>query len=151
ARSETLVDSLGRKDTEHRMLFDAIPALIWLKDRSNRILRCNRWAAETAGMTVADMEGHETAELYPDEANKYWHDDLAVIESGQPKLGIVELHQIGSGAKIWVRTDKLPYRDETGEVIGVLVFAIDISALKRAEEDRDRLLSLERSARAQAE
>src|SRR5262245_12634230 len=56
ARHETLVESLGRLDTEHRMLFDAIPAMIWLKDANNRILRCNRSAAQTAGVAVSDME-----------------------------------------------------------------------------------------------
>jgi PAS domain S-box-containing protein len=151
AQHESLIDMLGRKDTEHRQLFDAIPAMIWLKDLDNRIMRCNLSAAKTAGKTVQEMEWHHTAEFYPDEAGKYWSDDLEVIQSGRPKLGIVELHQVGSGEKIWIRTDKIPYRDETGTIVGVLVFALDISAEKRAEDERDSLLARERILRAEAE
>jgi PAS domain S-box-containing protein len=125
--------------------------MVWLKDRNNRILRCNRLAAESAGRTVADMESQQTSEFYPEEADKYWKDDLEVIESGGPKLGIIERYQISGGQKIWIRTDKIPYRDESGAIIGVLVFAIDISALKHAEEERDELLTRERRARSQAE
>ena len=38
-------------------------------------------------------------------------DDLEVILSGQPKLGIVEPYRTGSGERTWVQTDKVPYTD----------------------------------------
>ena len=44
-----------------------------------------------------------------------------------------------------MRTDKIPYRDEDGEIVGVIVFAVDIServsaeeALQRAHEELER-------------
>jgi PAS domain S-box-containing protein len=39
-----------------------------------------------------------------------------------------------SGEKRWVRTDKIPYRDDNGEIVGVIVFALDITDRKLAEE-----------------
>ena len=48
-----------------------------------------------------------------------------------PKLGIVELYQTSSGEKRWVKTDKVPYRDPQENVIGVLVFAQDITERKQ--------------------
>jgi PAS domain S-box-containing protein len=45
----------------------------------------------------------------------------------------VELYHMASGEKRWVQTDKVPYRDSQGHVIGVLVFAQDITERKRAE------------------
>jgi len=83
---------------------------------------------------VAEVEGQSTYDLYPDEAEKYHQDDLEVIVSGQPKLGIVEPYETGTGEKRWVQTDKVPYRDVDGTVRGVLVFAQDITERKRAEE-----------------
>jgi len=70
---------------------------------------------------VAEVEGQLTSDLYPEEAEQYYQDDLSVIASGRPKLGIVELYQMASGEKRWVQTDKVPYRDPQGNVIGVLV------------------------------
>lgn len=124
---------LRRQQIEQQALLDLIPAMVWYKDAHNRILRANRRAAESINKTVAEIEGQSTYDLYPDEAEKYHQDDLEVIVSGKPKLGIVELYRTGSGEKRWVQTDKVPYRDADGTVLGVLVFAQDITDRKRSE------------------
>src|SRR5262245_50478033 len=130
---------------EMEVLLDSMPAFIWYKDCENRILRANRLAAESMGLSVDQLEGRSTYDLYPDEASKYHHDDLEVIRSGEPKLGIVEVLTTASGEKRWVRTDKIPYRNEAGEIVGVIVFAVDIServgaeeALQRAHDELER-------------
>ena len=124
---------LQLQQIEQQVLLDLIPAMVWYKDSQNRILRVNRHAAESINKTVAELEGKSTYDLYPEEAEKYYQDDLAVMASGQPKLGIVELYEIAAGHKRWVQTDKVPYRDSQGNVIGVLVFAQDITARREAE------------------
>jgi PAS domain S-box-containing protein len=124
---------LLRQQIEQQVLLDLIPAMVWYKDSQNRILRANQHAAESINKTVQEVEGKSTYDLYPDEAEKYHQDDLAVIASGQPKLGIVELYEIAPGHKRWVQTDKVPYRDAQGNVIGVLVFAQDITERRQAE------------------
>ncbi len=123
-----------RQQEELRIIFDRMPANVWYKDRHNVILRANRAAAAVAGLPPAEVEGRSTWELFPNDAAQYHRDDLDVIESGRPKLGIVERLQTASGDTRWVRTDKLPYRDEHGTIVGVLVFAVDITEQKRAEE-----------------
>jgi protein-histidine pros-kinase len=125
---------LRLQQIKQQALLDLIPAMVWYKDAHNRILRANRRAAESINKTVAEVEGESTYDLYPEEAEKYHQDDLEVIVSGQPQLGIVELYQTGSGEKRWVQTDKVPYRDTDGTVLGVLVFAQDITDRKRTEE-----------------
>jgi PAS domain S-box-containing protein len=123
---------------EMEVLLDSVPAFIWYKDCENRILRANRLAAESMGLSVDQVEGRSAYDLYPDEAAKYHDDDLEVIRSGEPKLGIVEFLTTASGEKRWVRTDKIPYRNDTGEIVGVIVFAVDISERVRAEEALQR-------------
>ena len=124
---------LLQQQIEQQVLLDLIPAMVWYKDAHNRILRANRHAAESINKTVAEVEGQTTSALYPEEAEQYHRDDLQVIASGRPKLGIVEPYQTASGEKRWVRTDKVPYRDPQGNVIGVLVFAQDITERRQAE------------------
>jgi PAS domain S-box-containing protein len=125
---------IRKQQEEYRLIFDSVPAMIWYKDDKNKMLRVNKLAASIKGSTVEQMEGKYTEEFYPDEAADYLKDDLDVVCSGKPKLGIVERHETGTGKKIWVSTDKLPYRNEKGEVTGVLVFALDISRQKEIEE-----------------
>jgi PAS domain S-box-containing protein len=125
--------TLLQQQIEQQVLLDLIPAMVWYKDTHNRIVRANRHAAESMNKTVAEVEGQLTSDLYPEEAEQYYEDDLQVIVSGLPKLGIVELYHMASGEKRWVQTDKVPYRDSQGHVIGVLVFAQDITERKRAE------------------
>jgi PAS domain S-box-containing protein len=124
---------LLHQQIEQQALLDLIPAMVWYKDSQNRILRANRRAAESINKSVAEVEGQSTYDLYPEEAEKYHQDDLAVIASGHPKLGIVELYESSPGQKRWVQTDKPPYRDAQGNVVGVLVFAQDITEHKQVE------------------
>ncbi len=128
---------------QDRLLFDTVPAMIWVKDRNNRILRANKFAAATKGMTSQEMEGKSTEELYPDEAAKYHRDDLEVIESKTPKLGIVEPYQDHTGTKRWVRTDKIPFFDSQGNAVGVIVFATDQTEQKSIEEELRYRIKLE--------
>jgi PAS domain S-box-containing protein len=126
-----------------RAILDSVPAFIWYKDADNRIIRANRPAAESLGLSVATVEGRSTYDLYPEDAAQYHRDDLEVIRSGEPKLGIVEPLRTASGTRRWIRTDKVPYRDETGQVVGVIVFSVDITERINAEvalrEARDSL------------
>jgi len=132
-------ERLHQARKEQQMIFDSVPAMIWYKDGNNRILRANRTAAHTIGRPVAELEGHYVHEFYPPEdAAKYHQDDLEVIGTGQAKLGIVEPLLTSTGQKRWIRTDKVPYRDEAGRVVGVLVFAMDIT-------DSQQLAALEAS------
>ena len=136
-------DITARKRTEEKLdlvrkelqdILDSVPAMIWYKDKENRILRANKPAAESIGLSPEELAGRSTYDLFPKDAAKYHADDLDVIRSGQPKLDIVEPYQVGQDTR-WVRTDKIPYRNETGEIAGVVVFAQDITEHKRAETE----------------
>jgi polar amino acid transport system substrate-binding protein len=112
---------------ETQVLLDLIPAFVWYKDTHNRILRCNRAAAEAIGLSVKEVEGRSTQEFYPQDASKYFRDDVEVINSGQAKLGISETVVTASGKKLWVRTDKVPVRRIDGTVAGLIVFSVDVT------------------------
>ncbi len=61
-----------------------------------------------------------------------------------PTFGIEESLLDGDGRERWVRTDKVPYRDKDGRVIGIVVMAQDITESRRAEEalcEREELFS----------
>jgi PAS domain S-box-containing protein len=130
----TAQDFSGTYDGFLDLVYPLIPALVWYKNDHNEIIRANRLAAESITCTPEQIEGRSTYDLYPDEAEQYYRDDLEVLRSGHPKLGIEELYQTSSGEKRWIRTDKVPYRDPQGQVMGVLVFAQDITEARQAQQ-----------------
>lgn len=129
----TAEHALRTQQEEQQIIFDSVPAMIWFKDRHNRILRVNDRVAELIGLPKDQIEGRSTYDLYPSMAAKYHIDDLEVIESGKPKFGIIEEMETAELGTRWVCTDKIPYRNEQGEVIGVVVFAVDVTDRKTAE------------------
>jgi PAS domain S-box-containing protein len=128
---------------ELRVLFDMMPAMIWFKDTENNILRINKRAADAAGKPVAELEGKSVREIYPQEAAKYFADDLEVIQSGIPKLGIVEMLKSRDGKELWVQTDKVPVSDKDGKVISIVVMAQDITESKQLEQQFRQVQKME--------
>jgi PAS domain S-box-containing protein len=119
---------------EQQTIFDSVPAMIWYKDTKNNFVRVNRAVALSVGKPLEAIEGKSAYEIFPDEAERYYQDDLEVINSGQPKLGILEEMGTAGGEKRWVQTDKIPYRADGGDITGVLLLTVDITERKRAEE-----------------
>ena len=131
---------LQRQKTELRLLFDWMPAMVWFKNTENGILRANKRAAEVTGKPVEEIEGKPSLEIYSKTEAKYYSDDLEVIRSGAPKLGIIETLRNRQGKELWIQTDKVPVCDVDGKVTGIIVMSQDITERKRAEESL-RLLS----------
>jgi len=123
----------GTKPADIETILDACPALIFYKDRENRFIRVNMAMAKAMGLPKAALEGKSLSEIYPEHAGDYWEDDREVMESGRPKYNIVEPLKT-QGVVRWVQTDKIPYRDEDGKVIGVIGFSVDITERKKAED-----------------
>jgi PAS domain S-box-containing protein len=122
-----------KQQSEYQTIFNSVPAMIWYVDKDNTVLRANQLAVHTTGLGLEEIQGQSAYDLYPDEAAQYHKDTLDVISSGKPKEGIIEPYQVASGEKRWVRTDKIPYRDDQGNIVGVIVFAVDITAEKQAQ------------------
>jgi PAS domain S-box-containing protein len=118
-----------------------VPASIFYKDKENRFIRVNKACTEFLGKPKEELEGKSCFEIFPrDHAEDFWRDDKAVMASEHAKRNIIEPVEILKGT-MWVRTDKIPYRDEKGNIMGVIGFAVDITERKRAEEQVKASLS----------
>ncbi len=127
-------DALRKQQEEQQIIFHAAPLMILYKDRENRILRANRAAALANGVEVEELEGRTDSEHAAEQAEKHHRDDLDVIRSSNPKLGILEEFQTPSGEMRMLHTDKIPYRDQHGNIIGVIVFSTDVTEAHHARE-----------------
>src|SRR5712692_1333823 len=125
-------EALRKQQEEQGIIFHSAPAMIWYKDTENRILRANKAAAESVGFSIEQMEGKFVHEFSPEYAAEYYQDDLEVIRTGVPMLGVVQQYVTAAGERRWGRADKIPYRDHAGNIIGVIIFATDITEQQRA-------------------
>lgn len=142
---------LLRQQTELQMILDSVPAFIFYKDREHRMLRVNAEVLRVTGRRREEVEGRTETENGSPYAESYYRDEKEVVASGEPKRGIVERLVTTAGDR-WMRTDKFPYRDEQGRIIGVVGFAFDITEQVRAEATKERQLQvIEGIRRAQEE
>lgn len=129
---EAQAKALDAVQIELRSVLDTVPALIWYKDDKNKILRLNQAAATSMGMTVEDVEGQCTYDLFGESAKDYHDADLKVFNSGVAIRGLVEPFTPDSGEQRWVQTDKIPFTDGA-DGPRILVVSTDITELKEQE------------------
>jgi PAS domain-containing protein len=60
-------EDLARQRAELQAIFDALPASVFVKDRSNRFLRANQVFADSLGLPRAQIENRSAFDLFPAE------------------------------------------------------------------------------------
>lgn len=118
-----------------QLVLDTIPARVFWKDLNLNYLGCNHLFARDAGLaSPKEIVGRSDYQLgWTDQSERYRQDDLAVIQSGEPKINYEEPQTTPKGGLIWLRTSKIPLRDDVGRIIGVMGTYEEITELKRAE------------------
>jgi PAS domain S-box-containing protein len=128
--------SLDYRENIYQEVLDSIPAFVFWKDKNNNMLGFNLAYQKAVNISRDELLSKTGFDLFPD-AQKYWIDDLEVINSGVPKLNIVEEVIIPPNKSIWFKTDKTPLRDESGKIIGVIGVSIDITELRNTQNKLD--------------
>ncbi len=127
--------TLARVGAEYQTIFDAVPTLIWFKDRHNRYLRLNPAAAAAFGRPADQIEGHTAHDFLPEDLARRDHqEDLDVLRSGRPKRGLLLTLPSASGQPLTLQVTKLPSHGADGAVSGVIGLATDISERQRVTE-----------------
>jgi diguanylate cyclase (GGDEF)-like protein/PAS domain S-box-containing protein len=132
-------DELKRMDDAWFLnaIMENVSDSIYFKDRQCRIQKASRKMALTNGMdTPEKLIGKTDIDLYGEEfGEKTQIDDMHVMETGQPLIGVVESHRLPTGETNWTSTSKLPLKNDKGDIIGLLGITREINDLKRTELD----------------
>ena len=131
---DAAIKHIGRDERYQRALLDAFPFLVWLKDTESRFLAVNQALANVAGQAgPAALIGRTDLDFFPEHlAETYRHNDTLVMRDRCSKT-ILERFAIGERS-VWYETYKAPVTDSSGNLLGTVGFARDISDLKKAEE-----------------
>lgn len=127
---------------EYKTILDAVPAFVCYKDCENRVLRANAYTSLNLGLPIEEIEGRSLFELLPQDAAKLYAQDLEVIKSGKPMLGLLQsIVSPMSGETKWLNLDKIPHRNEHGEIVGVVIVAKDITEQKLLNDQKEDLVA----------
>ncbi len=104
-------------------MFEHIPGVSFFAKNADLQLVCgNRAFWSRLGFSSEEqMIGKTDFELFPASlAENFRRDDLEVLETGKPKLKIIELFFNRQSLPDWYLTNKFPVRNAKGKVIGLM-------------------------------
>jgi PAS domain S-box-containing protein len=127
------VYSEQREGWDHQMLtaiLDSSPDLIFVKDAECRYMVGNRAHLKRMGKSsVSEIFGKTVFDFFPEErAKQAYAAEKVIIESGVPVLNLREDDE----GKSYL-SNKVPFRDEEGRVLGFVGISRDITDLRQAQ------------------
>ncbi|HYI01915.1 PAS domain-containing protein, partial [Hyalangium sp.] len=127
-----------------------IPHSVFWKDREGVFLGCNdAFARQLSLAAPQEIIGHSDPDFGfpPEQLRDFRRDDLEVVNSGKPILGIEEPFRGPDGKDRWLLTSKVPLLDPDGNVWSVLGIFADITEQRRqGDQLQEALLQVERHA-----
>jgi PAS domain S-box-containing protein len=131
-------EELSRSRNMLSHIMNSIPQSIFWKDRQSVYQGCNQVFARQAGVSTPDMIIGKCDFDLPwsrEESDGYRADDRDVMEQGMAKYHIPESQRQCDGSVLWLDTTKIPLRDGSGSVEGVLGVYEDVTRRKQTEEE----------------
>ena len=152
--SQTTTDALRESERELREVIENLPQRVFLKDKNLVYKFCNERYARDFRMKPENILGKSDFDFYPkDLAAKHIADEERILSTG--KAEEIEERYVTPGEELTILATKIPLKDETGNVRGILATFWDITERKRTEEEGKkyilRLKELVAERRAQIE
>lgn len=127
--------TLAQKDAFMRRLLDAIPDLIFYKDRNGVYLTCNKAHKQFMGLDEHELIGKTSYELFPLEtAQKFDREDQQVL-SEKRTIHTEQWVTYPNGRRIVLDTLITPFGPPDGEPLGIIGICRDMTDRKAAEEE----------------
>jgi PAS domain S-box-containing protein len=135
SKQKALKAALAEQRALLRTLIDHLPESVYIKDPDSRFLLANRFVAHLMGTDSPDaLIGKTDFDFFPpDEAQQYFDDEQAILQSGTPLVHSEEtvVNQT-TGEQRWFLTSKVPVYNDAGEIISIVGMGQDITERKRA-------------------
>lgn len=124
---------LARKTTHLQTLLQAIPDVVYFKDKQGRNMLVNRAFERMVGRTSEELIGKTDAELFSPELAEYCRQSDETVYQKKRPLRFEEENPLPEGGIQYFESIKSPILDEAGEPIGMVGVSRDITDRKKAE------------------
>ncbi len=124
---------LREREHKYRTLMESLPQAVALKDRNAIYLSCNLNFAALLGLAPEEVVGRSVEQLHPAHlAQQYRQGDREVLQRATTLVAEQEF-AARDGTRV-MQVVSAPYRNDAGELVGVLTVLWDVTAHKWAEE-----------------
>ncbi len=132
---KSAVEALKNRAEELGILLSTIPALVYFKDISLNYIMVNKAFERFVNLPFYGVQGKKVEDVIPHyKTINYAEMEMEVIESGLPLYNIEE-KIVKNGKDVWLTTNLAPYRDNEGEIIGLVGISWDITFRKNYENE----------------
>jgi PAS domain S-box-containing protein len=119
-----------------RTLIDHIPDYIYVRDLSNRFVVANQSLARLMGVAgPSALIGKRDADFYPPDAAENYDKSDHEVFGGRPFFNRERVIRFPNGEELVTLNTKVPFKNDRGEVIGLIGVGRDVSDRKRAEAE----------------
>lgn len=124
-----------RKRNLFHLVLENIPERVFWKGRDLRYLGANALFRKDVGLNEAtDIVGKSDSEiLWNGSSKEYLKAEQEIINKGIDSVHYEESTQLSSGIERWTEVNKVPIKNSSGEIEGILGTYHDISRQKRVE------------------
>jgi len=136
-------ETLAQERSLLRNLIDSLPDHIYVKDTESRFLNVNLVTAKFFGaQSPEQVVGKTDFDFFSkDLATQFRAEEVALLESGLPCVNREIAVTDAAGNTRWVLTTKVPLHNGKGQVFGLIGVNRDITEIKKAQEESNRLAS----------
>ena len=128
-------EALKLSESLYHSLVETMPQGVFRRDLNGKFTFGNQPYCKHIGRSLEEILGKSDFDFNSKEAaEKYWRDDLTIMEKGATMEIIEETQPIGSDEKLYHHVIKTPLRDENGKVIGLQGMFWDITEKIHIEE-----------------
>src|ERR1051325_2263487 len=135
-KERQMEDSLRNSEALYHSLVETMPQAVFRRDRQGRFTFVNQPYCKYHKLKPEDLIGKTDFDRFPKEAaQKYWADDLRVMETGETMEIIEESQPVGATEKEHHHVIKTPLREATGQILGLQGMFWDITKERKMEEN----------------
>jgi PAS domain S-box-containing protein len=137
-------EALQNSEHRYRTLTESTTDMIYIADRTGKILYANRSAAAWLGNESDGIVGKRPDDLFAPQIAQRQTASIAIVFQTGEVFDTDDLYHLG-GNETWLTTRLIPLRDELGRVVSVMGISRDITermrvrqALKKAHDELER-------------
>jgi two-component system, cell cycle sensor histidine kinase and response regulator CckA len=121
-----------------RIFIERSPAAFAMFDREMRYLSASRRWLSDFNLGESDLRGVSHYEVFP-EITERWKTVHRRGLAGEVVRADNDRFERADGSVQWLRWEVRPWRNQAGDIAGIVIFSEDITQLKNAEAERARL------------